>query len=137
MDSEKDSFSRMKGRPQRGRLAEDMALEFLVKRGLTLLARNFRAGHREIDLIMQSRPSADKKGTVHIIEVRSLSEPLLKLPFETVDKSKQKKVISAAAKYIYRNNILLDVQFDIVSVTFKADGGVDIEYFPNAFAPEW
>lgn len=137
MDGEKGSFSRLKGRCERGKLAEDMALEYLLKRGLTLLKRNYRAGHREIDLIMKSGHFDLKNEKIHIVEVRSLSEPLIKLPFETVDRKKQRAVISAAARFIYRNNIHVDTRFDIVSVIFKVGGLVDIKYFPDAFAPEW
>lgn len=137
MESEKGSFSRLKGRCERGKLAEDMALEYLLKRGLTLLKRNYRAGHREIDLIMKSGHFDLKNEMIHIVEVRSLSEPLVKLPFETVDRKKQRAVISAAARFIFRNNIHFDTRFDIVSVIFKVGGLVEIKYFPDAFAPEW
>ncbi len=137
MRGESGSFSRLKGRSERGRKAERIALEYLLERGLTLVKKNFRAGHKEIDLIMESGFGCCAKRRVHIIEVRSLSEPLIKLPFETVDKTKQRAVISAAARFIYRYNINLDVQFDIVSVIFKIDGESEVEYLPDAFAPEW
>jgi len=114
-----------------------MALEYLLKKGLTLLQRNYRAGHREIDLIMKSGHFDLKNEMIHIVEVRSLSEPLVRLPFETVDRKKQRAVISAAARFIYRNNIHFDTRFDIVSVIFKEGGVVEVKYFPDAFAPEW
>ena len=38
-----------------GEKGERLALEYLLKRGYTLRAKNYRAGHREIDLILEDR----------------------------------------------------------------------------------
>jgi len=123
------------GRIETGKMAEDVALEYLTGLGQKLLDRNWRSGHKELDLVMKS---ASQEGTdrLHIVEVRSLKEPNLYLPYESIDINKQRVVISAARSYIYQNNISWETQFDIVSVIFKSDC-VSLEYFPDAFAPTW
>lgn len=125
------------GRREKGSAAEDLALEFLLKRGLVLLERNWRVGHKELDLLMKSTNETTGEQRLHVVEVRSLWEPNLKLPFETVDIKKQRAVISAASAYIYRNQIMCETQFDIVSVLFEKDGNIQIDYLPEAFNPKW
>ncbi len=122
---------------ERGRKAEDIALGFLEDRGLILLDRNWRAGHKELDLIMSSRNSATGEERLHIVEVRSLSVPNLQMPFETIGYRKRKNLINAAAAYIYKNRIKVETQFDVVSVLFYDKRSIKVDYFPNAFTPQW
>ncbi len=119
-----------KATAEKGREGEDIALKFLVDKGLRLLERNWRCGHLELDIIME-----DEK-MLHIVEVRSRVYPVLIEPVETVGIVKQKKVIAAANGFVKRNHIKKEVVFDIVSVVFMPQGHT-VEYFPNAFAPSW
>lgn len=116
-----------------GRRGEDVACEFLTGKGHTIVQRNFRSGHLEIDII-----SLDRNG-VHFVEVKSRVAPVMVSPEENVTMSKQRKVADAALRYL---NMAKDkrippdaeVNFDIVAVTF--DRGKEIvEWFPNAFYP--
>lgn len=129
----KDSEKRMTPRMSLGRRGEDVACEFLTGKGHTIVQRNFRAGHLEIDII-----SLDRNG-VHFVEVKSRVAPVMVSPEENVTMSKQRKVADAALRYL---NMAKDkrippdaeVNFDIVAVTFG--GGKEIvEWFPNAFYP--
>ncbi len=113
---------------ERGRLAEEIALQFLLERGLILRERNWRHGHCEIDLIMESREK------IHIVEVRSLSEPSAVLPHETVIRKKQRRLIKTANSYILRANVDKEVGFDILSVLFRCSK-IKVEYIPDAFIP--
>lgn len=111
-----------------GRLGEEAALAWLERRGFRLLARNWRSGHKEVDLVMESGR------VVHIIEVKTLTPPLLEQPFERVDPVKQRRLINAARRYIGELHIDREVQFDIVSVVLDGDGP-QVEYIPEAFYP--
>ena len=116
-----------------GQKGEDVACEFLSGKGHTIIQRNFRTGHLEIDII-----SLDRNG-VHFVEVKSRVAPVAVSPEENVTASKQKKVADAALRYLNtskdkRISADLEVNFDVVAVTF--DGGKEIvEWFPNAFYP--
>lgn len=123
----------MTPRMELGRRGEDVACEFLTGKGHTIVQRNFRSGHLEIDII-----SLDRNG-VHFVEVKSRVAPVMVSPEENVTMSKQRKVADAALRYL---NMAKDkrippdaeVNFDIVAVTF--DRGKEIvEWFPNAFYP--
>lgn len=127
----------MKLRGERGKEAEMLALEYLAGKGFLLIERNWRVGHKEIDLIMKSTGNDPLDEVLHIIEVRSLSEPFLLMPSESVTRKKQKLVISAASGYVRKYKIECCTQFDIVSVIFKGNGEYLIDYIPDAFAPQW
>jgi putative endonuclease len=119
----------MNGRMTQGRLAEDMALEWLQKQGMELRERNWRSEHKEIDLIMES------DDFLHIVEVKSLKSPSTIAPFEQVDWLKQRFLVRAARRYIRTRNITKEVRFDIVSILFHKDGEADLEFIPAAFFP--
>lgn len=113
---------------ERGRKAEDIALEWLLSHGFVLRERNYRAGHREIDLIVET---SDR---LHIVEVKSLVAPVTASPYEKVDRAKQMKLASAARSYIGLEHIVKEVQFDVVSIVFYEERH-ELEYIPAAFFP--
>jgi len=115
-------------RMELGRKAEKLALSFLEKKGFLLLEKNWRNRHQEVDLIMKYN------GVIHFIEVRSLRSTELHRPKETVLLKKQRNLIKAAQSYIYKKNVVCELCFDIVSVSFISDKPI-IEYIPEAFLP--
>ena len=116
-----------------GRRGEDVACGFLYGKGHTIVERNYRSGHLEIDII-----TLDKDG-VHFVEVKSRVAPVAVSPEENVTAAKQKKVAAAALRYLHtskdkRLSADLEVSFDVVAVTFDG-GGEIVEWFPNAYYP--
>lgn len=116
-----------------GRRGEDVACGFLSGKGHTIVERNYRSGHLEIDII-----TLDKDG-VHFVEVKSRVAPVAVSPEENVTAAKQKKVADAALRYLHtskdkRLSADLEVSFDAVAVTFDG-GGEIVEWFPNAYYP--
>ena len=113
-----------------GRRGEDAALDFLLESGLKLVARNWRSGHKELDLVME-----DGK-FVRFIEVKTLAYPHAAEPFRSVGIRKQRKIICAARHFMGEHGMGKEAVFDVVSVVFR-DGRFGIEYFPDAFVPIW
>lgn len=116
-----------------GRRGEDVACGFLSGKGHTIVERNYRSGHLEIDII-----TLDKDG-VYFVEVKSRVAPVAVSPEENVTAAKQKKVADAALRYLHtskdkRLSADLEVSFDVVAVTFDG-GGESVEWFPNAYYP--
>ena len=111
-----------------GRMAEDIALNYLLARGLSLRDRNWRCRHLEVDLVMESERE------LHIVEVRSRRYPAMMTPSASVDRKKQGHLIRAASSYVRRKKIDKDVVFDIVSIVFYKDN-YHLEYIENAFLP--
>lgn len=116
-----------------GRRGEDEACGFLIAKGHTIICRNCRKGHLEIDII-----SLDRNG-VHFVEVKSRVEPVAVAPELNVTPAKQRRIAEAALRFLNtskdsRLSEDLEVSFDIIAVTF-GKGGTKLEYFPNAFFP--
>ena len=115
-----------------GRIGEEMALHHLEELGYRLLARNWSSGHKELDLVMED----EKK--LRIIEVRcrslrTIAGGAIAEPSLTVNRIKQRRLISAANAYAKRHNIGKEIVFDIVSII--ADGSTfHLEYLPEAFS---
>ncbi|MBR5856341.1 MAG: YraN family protein [Bacteroidales bacterium] len=115
-------------RSEIGRKGEDVALGFLKRRGMNLVARNWRSGHKELDLIMED------DSFLRIVEVKSLSYPNDTNPFEAVGWQKRRRMIAAAQHFAAFKSIEKEIVFDVVSVVFNGDI-CKVEYFPEAFSP--
>lgn len=120
------------GLGQRGTLgarAERKALDFLVRHGLTPLAKNFSSRSGEIDLIMLH-------GTcLAFIEVRFRSSSRFSSPELTVDSTKQRKIIRTAALFLASKpaHARRNVRFDVIAITAGGDAG--IRWIKDAFRP--
>lgn len=111
-----------------GRIGEEMALDWLQAHGFRLRDRNWRSGHKELDLVMESPER------VHVVEVKTLTPPLLQQPAERVDARKQSRLVAAARHYIAAQHVQKEIQFDIVSVVLDGTRS-EVEYIPEAFIP--
>ena len=114
-----------------GDLGEDLASRYLEQLGHTVLERNWRHSHLEIDLI-----TLDAEG-LHFVEVKSRTAPVSAAPEENVTLPKQKRLATAALAFLHeRTSGELDVYFDIISVVFDGER-TEIVYFKQAFIPTY
>lgn len=111
-----------------GKIGEDLALDYLLAKGLRLRERNWRCGHLEVDLIMEDDTF------LHIVEVRSRTVPYMLSPSDSVNRSKQRKLFRAASAYVAGYDIRKEVIFDIVAITYEGDK-YEIEYYEGALIP--
>ena len=123
-----------KNRQELGKRGEEVALEYLLQRGMKLLERNWRCGHKELDLVME------EEGFIRIVEVRTREYPSIVEPFESITVQKRSRVIAAAKGYMAQKGKFLqggkEVVFDIVSVLFNGEL-FEVKYMREAFAPKW
>ena len=112
-----------------GARAEKIAVEFLKQQGFAIRHTNWRAGHKELDIV------AEKDGRIHVVEVRSLNSSYFQQPYQSIDRQKQRHLIAAAHAYIVRHNLTMEVQLDVASVVFSGDAHT-LEYFQNAIYPK-
>ena len=116
-------------RPSRrkiGAKSEQLAACFFIDQGFEILEQNWQAGHREIDLI------ARRAGLLVFIEVKSSRSKSFGHPSERVDKTKRRRLTSAAHAYLIAKNISgVDLRFDVVTV-FEGR----LEHYPSAFEAE-
>lgn len=80
-----------------GRWGEQAAARYLVRRGWTVLHRNWRLGHKEIDLI------ARRGDLVAFIEVKSRSGPAFGHPLEAITSAKRREIETVARAWVARH----------------------------------
>ena len=114
-----------------GKRGEDEACRWLIAKGHTVLERNWRGGHCEIDII-----TLDSTG-LHFVEVKSRKAPVAADPLVNVTAAKQKHLVQAALKFLHGGDRRFEdeeVNFDIITVVFYGDDA-RIEYYPQAIIP--
>lgn len=111
---------------------ENLACRFLVQQGHTVLERNWRYGHLEIDII-----TSDKYG-IHFVEVKTRQNNVQAPPQENVNPAKQKRIVRAAQHYLKVSDKIPagsdECFFDIVAITMK-ENDANVEWIPQAFIP--
>lgn len=107
-----------------GNKGENLAADFLRKKGFEVIAKNYRFKHAEIDLIIR------RDDWIIFVEVKTRSSTNYGQPEEFVDFNKGRKMFEAAEEYIYSNNWHGHIRFDIVSV--KLGREIVIEHFEDA-----
>jgi putative endonuclease len=115
-----------------GKQGEDIACRLLEGMGHTILARNWRSGHLEIDII-----SLDSTG-IHFVEVKTRRKSVQAPPQENVGSRKQDRIARAAKSFLktrmglpYGNH---ECMFDVAAITFDGDSA-RLEWFPQAYIP--
>lgn len=93
---------------QKGILGEDIAANFLVKNGFTILARNYAKKWGELDIV------ASKTGTLNFIEVKSVSKNIkdsVYKPEDNVNAFKIKQIRRMISTYMDEMGRGLDEDF--------------------------
>ena len=101
-----------------GEMGEDIACQFLERKGFKILERNYRKPWGEIDII------AEKGGVVRFVEVKAVSRESLPdvsremdyRPEEMVTPDKLKKVARTANLYMENKRDKREFQIDVVGV---------------------
>jgi putative endonuclease len=110
-----------------GATAEQAALEFLMRHGLSLVAQNYRTKAGEIDLIMRD-------GNVLVfVEVRYRSRDDYGAPEETIAAPKRRKITRAAAHYLTTLLEVPDCRFDVITLLGDSPARHDCEWLQGAF----
>ena len=107
-----------------GRRAEDRAAVFLEKRGLRVLARNYRCRGGEIDLVCR-----DGRALV-FVEVRLRRTQAFGGAAASITPAKQRRIILAAQHYL-AGQPECDCRFDCVLIE-----GERLEWLKNAFSAD-
>ena len=110
---------------QTGLNGEDFALQYLLHKGMLLLAKRYRASDGEIDLIMQ-----DGHFLV-FVEVKYRPRGRRGDGLLSISPGKQRRILHATTVYYSKlQDFSLQPRFDVVEIT--ADG---LCHLPDAFRP--
>lgn len=111
-----------------GKWGEQIAREYLITNGYTIVEHDTREGHFEVDFIVM------KGNRIIFIEVKTRSTDFVD-PLKAVTPQKIKRICTAANTFVRRYNIPHEVQFDIIAVTGSPDGTHELLHIPDAFRP--
>jgi len=124
--SSEHNSNRNSERYDKGRKFEKLAALFYEQNGYEILERNWRAGHKELDLIVK------KNDLIVFVEVKSAYSRKFGHPSERVDARKIRNLTSAARQYLIAEAIeQTDLRFDVITFV---DG--KLEHYPDAFPAE-
>lgn len=109
-----------------GKEGENIARNYLIKKGYSILDCNWHSSHKELDII------AEHDGWLIVVEVKTRTGYTYEPPEDAVNKEKIRRIVKAAHHYICSHEIDAPVRFDIISVV-QMNGTWDIEHFEDAF----
>jgi len=114
-----------------GKQGEEIAVEFIRKKGYKVLETNWRHRKAEIDII------AKKEEVLIFIEVKSRTNTYFGRPEVYVDAKKQQLIVDAASVYMEQVGHEWEVRFDIIAVLFHNEIHQSVDHFKDAFFPGW
>lgn len=109
----------MTSRSDTGSFGEALAAQFLQRRGLRIIARNYRIGHLELDLLARDRHD------LYVVEVKTIATDQFSSPLEQLTVQKQHKLRRAMLWLMQRDQAIYR-GFHIACV------GVDLRTTPPA-----
>jgi len=116
-----------------GRWGEQQAARHLCHRGWTILARNYRFGRREVDLVVRRRD------VVAFVEVKTRAGEGFGRPEEAITRWKRREIEAVATHFLARHvSSGVSVRFDAVAITVdRARQRVRIRHLEDAWRPGW
>jgi putative endonuclease len=112
-----------------GRWGEERALHHIMGLGWEVLARNWRRGRLEVDLVARDGPH------LVLVEVKTRTEPVQAGWHRMVSQVQQERLIRAARAFLAQHpDRSLDVRFDVIAV-LRNKYGHRVLHTQDAFYP--
>ena len=110
-----------------GKRGEDIAANYLQKQGYDILARNFRTGYGELDII------CCKGKAIIFVEVKTRRSISHGFPEESVTLSKQERIKKTASYYLNNcRQFYPEIRFDVISVLIEKPN-INLKHIISAF----
>lgn len=93
-----------------GARGEEIACRYLARRGYRLLARNWRTGHVELDIV------ADYFGEIVFVEVKARRHEGVHTALEAIDRTKMLHLVEAARAFLRLHHLDARCRFDVITV---------------------
>ena len=108
-----------------GNKGEQIAIDYLIKKGYTILDKNWRYLKAEVDIIAQV------ENTLAVVEVKTRSSDYFGSPQDFVNPKKIQLLVTAINEYVISKDLDLEVRFDIIAI-LKTDTKEKIEHLKDA-----
>ena len=113
-----------------GKWGEEVAAEFLASNGYTILERDWKDGHRDIDIIART---ADE--TIVFVEVKTRTFDAIAKPEDAITKQKIKSIGKAANAYVKAYQLWNELRFDVITIIGNRKENAQINHIADAFNP--
>jgi putative endonuclease len=111
-----------------GRRGEDLAVEYLQRRGLVVLSRNWRCRDGELDVVATDRT------LLVVCEVKTRSGTGFGDPAEAVTHFKAARIRRITQAWLAAHRVRwCEIRFDVVAVLAPPDGPVSLQHYESAF----
>ena len=115
------------GRKKLGAWGESVAAHHLEAKGYSIVARNWRCTHGEVDLIAQAGEE------LVFVEVKTRRGREMGSPEEALTPAKQKKLMKLAQIYVAEQELDVDWRIDLIAVELDKSGKLlRCDHIPNA-----
>ena len=111
-----------------GRNGEDMAVDLLKAKGYNILHRNWRCGHKELDIV------AETSDLLVVVEVKTRKDTLFGNPEEALTNGKIRRIVSSTDAYLRKYAIDKPVRFDLITIVTDVNEP-KINHIEDAFYP--
>jgi len=111
-----------------GRRGEDLAVEYLQRRGFVVLSRNWRCRDGELDVV-----AVDRTRLV-VCEVKTRSGTAFGEPAEAVTRNKAARIRRVTQAWLTEHQVRwCEIRFDVVAVLAPPGGPVTMQHYESAF----
>ena len=111
-----------------GSWGESLAADYLVKKGYTILCRNYRTPQGEIDLVVGFHDQ------VIFVEVKTRTSRKFGYPEDSITQLKQMHLQRTAENYFQENPSSVSWQFDVIAIERTSKDRFEIHHFENVLA---
>uniref|UniRef100_A0A7C4P098 UPF0102 protein ENT66_05205 n=1 Tax=Thermodesulfobacterium geofontis TaxID=1295609 RepID=A0A7C4P098_9BACT len=126
----KEFFQKLTSK-EKGKKAEELAVEYLISKGFEILEKNYKTSFGEIDII------AKKRNILIFIEVKSEFGEDEFLAEEKVDFRKREKILKVAEYFLLKNfqklSKIKEIRFDVIVLRIRKG---EIIHYESAFYKE-
>lgn len=114
-----------------GKWGEELATAYLKQQGYDILERDWRFGHRDIDIIARSPDGR----MVVFVEVKTRTSDVVTRPEDAIDLKKMRSIGLAANAYVKTFNVVDELRFDVISIVGQRSDTAQLEHIQDAFNP--
>jgi putative endonuclease len=114
---------------QIGQQGEEIATQFLLEKNFKILARNWRSGRSELDIIAYDHQ------VLVFVEVKTRSSAAIAPPEAAVSAKKQQMLVAAAIDFMHHIGHEWAIRFDVLGIVLNKTSAPKIEHHKDAFFP--
>ena len=112
---------------QLGQWGEEVAADYLRRKGYVIVERNWKSGHRDLDIIAWD----EERQTLVFVEVKTRRNRLFTAPEQAVNYQKMQHLRQASHHYVKYRRTDCNVRFDVITVVGSPETEPEVEHIED------